>query len=76
MKRDAGGSPNESRPAPGAEVGMGRGPASWKRLRRVLARLRRWSHKSRDERRSGAARARFWAEARAGEREAEARVRN
>jgi len=76
MKRDTGEPSNESGPAPGAELGMGGGPASWKRLRRVLARLRRWSHKSRDERRSGAARARFWAEAREGEREAEARVRN
>jgi hypothetical protein len=55
---------------------MASGPELWKRLRRVLARLRRWSQKSRDERRSGAARARFWAEAREGEREAEARVRN
>ena len=55
---------------------MGSGPELWKRLRRVFARLRRWSHKSRDERRSGAARARFWAEAREGEREAEARVQD
>jgi len=57
-------------------VAMGKGSESWKRLRRVLARLLRWSHRSRDERRSGAARARFWAEAREGEREAEARARN
>lgn len=55
---------------------MGKGSESWKRLRRVLARLLRWSRRSRDERRSGAARARFWAEAREGEREAEARARN
>jgi hypothetical protein len=47
----------------------------WKRLREVLARLGRWSHKGRDERRSAAARARFWADARAGEREAADRSR-
>lgn len=43
---------------------------AWKRFREILARLGRWSHKGRDERRSEAARARFWADARAGEREA------
>jgi hypothetical protein len=47
----------------------------WKRLGHALARLRCWSHRPRDIRRSGAERARFWAEARAGEREAEARAR-
>lgn len=48
---------------------------TWKRLREVLARLGRWSLESRDERRSATARARFWADARAGEREAEDRSR-
>jgi hypothetical protein len=47
----------------------------WNRLSRLLARLRRWSHPNRDECRSPAARARFWAELRKGEREAEARSR-
>jgi hypothetical protein len=47
----------------------------WERLQRALAGIGRWSHKGRDERRSATARARFWAEARAGEREAEAHGR-
>jgi hypothetical protein len=47
----------------------------WKQLRRVLARFWRWSLKGHGERRSAAARTRFWAEVREGEREAEARLR-
>ena len=47
----------------------------WKGLRRLLAGLWRWSQKSPTERRMARARARFWAEAREGEREAEARSR-
>jgi hypothetical protein len=46
-----------------------------KRLRQLLVRLRRWSQQGRDVRRSDAARARFWAELREGEREAEDRSR-
>jgi hypothetical protein len=44
-------------------------------MRRMLARFWRWSQKDRDERRTAAARERFWREVREGEREAEARVR-
>ena len=46
-----------------------------KQLRDVLTRLWRWLRKGHDERRVVAARARFWAEVREGEREAEAHVR-
>lgn len=53
---------------------MSRRPAAWKRVRELLARVGRWTHKGRDDRRSAAARARFWADARAGEREAAARA--
>jgi hypothetical protein len=48
---------------------------AWKRLRRAWERAWRWSRKSGDERRSAAARARFWDEVREGEREAEAGAR-
>ena len=44
----------------------------WKRLRHALWRLWRWSRKSPAERRAAKARARFWAEMREGQREAEA----
>jgi len=47
----------------------------WKRLRPLLNDLWRRLRKGRDERRVPGARARFWAEVRAGEREAEARLR-
>jgi hypothetical protein len=47
----------------------------WKRLQYVLRRLWRWSQKSPAERRAARARARFWADLRAGQREAEARSR-
>lgn len=47
----------------------------WNRLRSALARLWRWSRHGRDERRSNEAREHFWAEVRAGEREAESRGR-
>ena len=47
----------------------------WKRLRQVLARLWHWSRKSPAERRAATTRARFWAEMREGQREAEARSR-
>ena len=46
-----------------------------KQLRDVLNRLWRWLRKGHDERRVTAARARFWAELREGEREAEAHLR-
>jgi hypothetical protein len=60
----------------------------WERLRRLLGRFERRPRETRDERRSAvtstrlrerrsaAARARFWADAREGEREAEARARS
>ncbi len=44
----------------------------WKRLRHALRRLWRRSQMDPDERRTVEARARFWAEAREGRREAEA----
>lgn len=47
----------------------------WVRLRGLLARLRAWSHRGRDERSADAARARFWDAVREGEREAQARAR-
>ena len=47
----------------------------WNDLREVLVRLWQWSQKSAAERRVGKARARFWADVREGEREAEARSR-
>jgi hypothetical protein len=50
--------------------------SAWKRLRDLLARLGRWSHKGRDGRRTAADRARFWADAREGEREAAERARD
>jgi chromosome condensin MukBEF MukE localization factor len=46
-----------------------------KRLRRLLPRAWRWLRKGHDERRAADTRARFWAEVRAGEREAEAQLR-
>lgn len=49
--------------------------ALWRWLRGLLARLRPGYRKADAARRSAAARARFWAEVRAGEREAEARSR-
>jgi hypothetical protein len=45
----------------------------WKRLRSLLTDLRRWWRKGRDEPQVLDARARFWSEVRAGEREAEAK---
>ena len=47
----------------------------WNRLKYALWRLRRRSQRSSRERRAAKARARFWAEVREGEREAEARSR-
>jgi hypothetical protein len=47
----------------------------WKRLQEALRRLWRWSNKSSEETRADKARARFWTDLRAGEREAEARSR-
>ena len=46
-----------------------------KRLRPLLVRAFRWLRKGHDERRAADARARFWSEVRAGEREAEAQLR-
>jgi hypothetical protein len=46
----------------------------WSRLHDALARLWRWSRRTRDERPTNEAREHFWAELREGEREAEARV--
>jgi hypothetical protein len=48
----------------------------WKRLHYALWRLLRRSQKSPAERRVAKARARFWAEVREGQREAEARSRS
>jgi hypothetical protein len=45
----------------------------WERLEEAVARLWRWSRKNPAERRAARLRARFWADLRAGEREAEAR---
>jgi hypothetical protein len=47
----------------------------WKRLKDALGRLWRWAKKSPAERRAARVRARFWADLRAGQREAEARSR-
>jgi len=47
----------------------------WKDLRRLLTRLWRWSQKGPAERRVTRERARFWAEVREGEREAESSSR-
>jgi hypothetical protein len=47
----------------------------WERLRHALWRLWRESQRGSDERRAAEARARFWAEVREGEREAEAHSR-
>jgi hypothetical protein len=47
----------------------------WKRLRYALSRLWRRSQTDPGERRVAKARARFWAEVREGQREAEARLR-
>jgi len=51
------------------------GPGIWDRLRRALERLRSQSQESAQDRRAALARARFWAEVREGEREAEAMSR-
>lgn len=48
----------------------------WNDLRDVLVRLWQWSRKSAAERRVAKARARFWADVREGEREAEAHSRS
>jgi hypothetical protein len=48
----------------------------WNDLREVLVRLWHWSQKSAAERRAAKVRARFWADVRAGEREAEAHSRS
>jgi chromosome condensin MukBEF MukE localization factor len=48
----------------------------WKGLRQLLARLWRRSQKSSAERRVAEERARFWAEVREGQREAEAHSRS
>jgi hypothetical protein len=47
----------------------------WNEFREMLVRLWQWSQKSAADRRLAKARARFWAEVREGEREAEARLR-
>jgi hypothetical protein len=47
----------------------------WKRMRHELLRLWRWSQRGAGERRTARARARFWAELREGQREAEAHSR-
>jgi hypothetical protein len=47
----------------------------WKPLRHALWRLWRWFQKGSAERRAAKARARFWAEMREGQREAEAHSR-
>jgi hypothetical protein len=47
----------------------------WKRLKGALGRFWRWSQKSPAQRRAVRARARFWADLREGQREAEARSR-
>jgi hypothetical protein len=47
----------------------------WSSLRSALASLLRWSRSARKERRTTAARERFWSELREGEREAEAESR-
>jgi len=47
----------------------------WEGLQHALRRLWRWWKKSPAERRAARARARFWAELRAGQREAETRSR-
>lgn len=47
----------------------------WKRLNDALGRLWQWSQTSPAERRAAELRARFWADLRAGEREAESRSR-
>jgi hypothetical protein len=48
----------------------------WNDLRDLLSRLWQWSQKSAAERRTAKARARFWADVREGEREAEAHSRS
>ena len=48
----------------------------WERLRDALRRLWRRSQRGHDERRAAEARARFWAEVRRGQREAEANSGN
>lgn len=48
----------------------------WKRPKDALLRLLRWSKKSPTERRVEKARARFWADLREGQRQAEARSRS
>ena len=47
----------------------------WQGLRRALPRIRRRSQAGAGERRAAATRARFWAELREGEREAEVQAR-
>ena len=47
----------------------------WKRLRYALRRLWQRSQRGPDERRTAKIRARFWAELREGQREAEGRLR-
>lgn len=47
----------------------------WNQLQALLTGLLRWLRKGHDERRTVEARARFWAEVRAGEREAETEQR-
>jgi hypothetical protein len=47
-----------------------------KSVRQLVGRVWRWMRKGHDERRTVRERARFWAEVRAGEREAEAQVRH
>lgn len=47
----------------------------WNRLRRLGERLSEWLQRGRDARRAARTRARFWAEVREGQREAEARLR-
>ena len=47
----------------------------WKGLRQLLTRLWRWSQKDPPEQHEAKVRARFWAEVREGEREAESHSR-
>jgi hypothetical protein len=54
---------------------QGDGATMWKQLRRAWGLLRQRLRRGGDERRASTARARFWAEVREGQREAEARSR-
>ena len=60
---------------PEPALASAKGTEMWKRLRHALWRLWERSKRSPDERREAQARARFWAEVREGQREAEAHSR-